>query len=163
MFVEIFRLIIVIASTAGGYQLADSRFASDSEWVAIGALIGACIGYVAGGVFGRTVLTGFTTLERRVARAPAAEVLVGGLGAAIGVVVAIAFSLPLYFVLPWFWTYPITTLLTLVLGTLLFRLGKSRSDALLALAGLSTRPLVRASPYGGEEIDAHLVDTSAAI
>ena len=36
-------------------------------------------------------------------------------------------------------------------------------DELLALAGLSTRPLVRARPFGGPGSDAVLIDTSAVL
>src|SRR5439155_10622179 len=43
-----------------------------------------------------------------------------------------------------------------------FRLGARKSEELLAMAGLSTRPLVQASRYGGNA-DAAIVDSSAAI
>jgi uncharacterized protein YacL len=44
-----------------------------------------------------------------------------------------------------------------------WRLTSRKYEDLLALAGLSTRPLVRATPYGNEDATAHLVDTSAII
>src|SRR5207248_1178427 len=45
-----------------------------------------------------------------------------------------------------------------------FRIGARKSEELLAMAGLSTRPLVRASRYGGNVApDAVLIDSSAAI
>ena len=163
MFVEIFRLIIVIGSTAGGYKVADARFASDSPWLVVGALIGACIGYVVGGVLGRTIFRGFLSLEQTVARAPASAVLVGGLGAVVGGLAGAGLSMPVYFALPWVWAYPASVLLMWVFGTLFYRIGQSKSEELLALAGLSTRPLVRASPYGTGQEETHLVDTSAAI
>src|SRR5205807_5597135 len=43
-----------------------------------------------------------------------------------------------------------------------FRVGARKSEQLLAMAGLSTRPLVQASRYGGSP-DAVVVDSSAAI
>jgi uncharacterized protein YacL len=167
MFVEIVRLIIVICSTAGGYQVAHQRtmLHPSSAWPVLGALIGACVGYVVGGVLGRTLLRGFTKLESQVERAPASHVLVGGLGAITGACVAVGLSVPLFFVLGWQWAYPVAALLVWVIGTLFYRLTSRKAEDLLALAGLSSRPLVRATRYGDEEAEheAHLLDTSAVI
>jgi uncharacterized protein YacL len=165
MFVEIVRLIIVIASTAGAYQSAHAQVGgADSPWLVLGALIGACVGYVGGGIIGRLLDRGFGKLEKRAARAVAGQILVGGMAASVGGMLGVGLSIPLYFVVPWEWAYAGTAFLAWILGGLAFRITRSKVDDLLALAGLSTRPLVRASRYGAEEErEAHLLDTSALI
>ena len=166
MFVEIVRLLIVICSTAGGYQIAHQRVGGvDSPWLVLGALIGACTGYVAGGLIGRVVLRGFGSLEASVERTPASSLLAGGLGAALGGLVGVGLSLPLFFVFSWQWAYPVAALVVFILASLVYRVASHKAEDLLALAGLSTRPLVRATRYGNEEAEAeaHLLDTSAVI
>lgn len=166
MFVEIVRLIIVVCSTAGGYQLAHGRAPDpQSTWPILGALLGAAVGYVVGGVFGRILVRVFGRVEARVARAPAAHVVVGGLGALTGGLVGAALAIPLFFILPWQWAYPAGALVAWVIGSLFARVAVRKAEELLALAGLSTRPLVRATRYGDDEAEpeAHLLDTSAVI
>ena len=165
MFVEIVRLLIVICSTAAGHQLARAReVTAESPWLPVGALMGACVGYVLGGVLGRALHRAFGRVEERVQRAPASHVLVGGLGGVVGGLLAVGLCAPLFFVLAWQWAYPVTALVVWVVGYLFYRLAARKTEDLLALAGLSARPLVRATAYGEEpEREAHLLDTSAVI
>src|SRR5438094_758992 len=84
MLVEIVRLLIVLTCTAGGYALTRSAFGSSNQQV-LGATLGALVGYVIGGAVGRLLRRGMGVLEDEVARAPAAQVLAGTVGAAAGV------------------------------------------------------------------------------
>ena len=106
MFVEIVRLLIVLTCTAGGYALTRSAFGSSNQQV-LGATLGALVGYVIGGAVGRLLRRGMGVLEEEVARAPAAQVLAGIVGAAAFGFVAALVSLPAVFAIPRGWGWPV--------------------------------------------------------
>lgn len=161
MFVEIVRLFIVLLSTAGGYTAGRGGTAFNGHGAIIGATLGACVGYVAGGVIGRLLQRVTGAVEERFEPAPAGRMLVGLVGAASAGVLAALLSAPVV-VLLHLWGLPVGGLLTWMGIYLGYRLAAGRFEELLALAGLSTRPLARATPYGSE-VEAYLVDTSALI
>ncbi|MGH9300753.1 MAG: PIN/TRAM domain-containing protein, partial [Acidimicrobiales bacterium] len=73
-------------------------------------------------------------------------------------------ALPVGFVLPVDVGWPIFALVVWVAAYFGASIGASKADTLLGLAGLSTRPLIRATPYSeGHQTDARLLDTSAII
>jgi len=164
MFVEIVRLLIVLLATAAGFALGRGpKGAEAGNAAVVGATLGALAGYVVGGFFGRLLDQAKDVAERRIDEVPAHRVLAGAVGAILlgllAVVVAVPVGLLLDEPLGWLavgaWTW---------VGALQgYRTGARKSDQLLAMAGLSSRPLVRASPYGSEEQDAVVVDTSAVI
>jgi len=157
MFVEITRLFIVLAAVAAGFAIGRQSGVPGTRDV-LGAVLGALIGYVIGGAVGRLLRRAVKSVEEEVRKAPPAQVLVGTLGAAIvGFVVALL-CVPIVMLLPGNWGWP-------VLGTLVwigvyggYVIAGHKSEELLALAGMSTRPLVRASRYGE---GGALLDTSA--
>src|SRR5207249_1237810 len=102
MLVEIVRLLIVLTCTAGGFALTRSAFGGSNQPV-LGATLGALVGYVIGGAVGRLLRRGMGVLEEEVARAPAAQVLAGILGAAAFGFVAALVSLPAVFAIPGGW------------------------------------------------------------
>ena len=160
MFVEIVRLFIVFLATAGGYALGEG---TSGHGPILGATLGACVGYVAGGVLGRLLRQAMGQVERKIDDAPAHKLLAGSLGAvAIGGLAAII-GLPALVVLPGKIGGPIVGLAIWLGAYQGYSWGARKSEGLLAMAGLSTRPLVRATPYGGAHNDAILVDTSAVI
>ena len=164
MFVEIVRLFIVFLATAAGYTLGrGSGVELNGNGAIVGATLGACVGYVAGGIVGRLVRLAMGMVEERVDELPAGRVLAGGVGGAfVGGLSAIV-AVPFVLLLPGLWGWPIFGLFVWVGAYLGWRLTSRKYEDLLALAGLSTRPLVRAPPYGNGESEAHLVDTSAII
>jgi uncharacterized protein YacL len=163
MFVEVVRLLIVFLSTAAGYTLGKGTAATTANGPIVGATLGACAGYVAGGVLGRVLRRAMGAVEARVERAPAGRVLVGTIGAAFLGGLSALVGVPLVVLLPGLWGWPLLGLLVWVGVSLGYRLAARRFEELLALAGLSTRPLVRATPYDRGDLDAKLVDTSAVI
>ncbi|MHB1787494.1 MAG: hypothetical protein ACYCS7_15425 [Acidimicrobiales bacterium] len=161
MFAEITRLLIVFLATALGYDLSRG---SHGSYPLLGATLGACIGYVIGGLAGRFLRRTATKVEKRAEDLPPARLLAGALGGVAGGGLAGVMTLPLGFVLPSDVGWPIFTLVVWVGGYFGAVVGASRADALLGLAGLSSRPLIKASPYGAHyQSDAHLLDTSAII
>lgn len=163
MFVEITRLLIVFLATAGGYELGRG-----GDWLApngeiIGATLGASIGYVAGGVTGRLVRAAMGRVEERVEQAPVAKVGAGAFGAAALGGVAALIGAPFLVLLPSLWGLPIFGLFVWVGTYFGYRVASRKFEEVLAMAGLSARPLVRSEAYGGGEADAVLVDTSAIV
>jgi uncharacterized protein YacL len=164
MFVEVTRLLTVILFTAAGYTLNRHVGGETGQWPLVAAALGACCGYVAGGVVGRLMRRLAGRAEEHLERAPTPELLAGSLGAvALGGLGALL-AVPLIVFLPKALGAPLFSLLVWIAASAGFRLASHKSAELLALAGMSTRPLVRASPYGGDpDGDALLVDSSAII
>ena len=161
MFVEIVRLFVVFLGTAGGFALG-SGGGRGSHAEIIGATLGACVGYVAGGVLGRLLRQATGVAERRLEQAPAHQLFAGALGGiAIGGLAAVV-GIPALLLIPGRAGWPVVGLVIWVGAYWGFALGSKKSEDLLGLAGLSSRPLVRATPYGTEQ-HAVLVDTSAVI
>lgn len=167
MFVEVVRLFIVMAMTAAGYAVGRRvhTTATTAEIVpVIGLIIGCGIGYVVGGVVGRLVDRAFGAVEERVESSEPGRLFAGTLGAVIGAAVGGIITFPLFVILSWYWAYPSVVLAMWVVGSLGYRIATRKSEELLALAGLSSRPLIRATRYGGaSDADAYLLDTSALI
>ena len=166
MFVEIVRLFIVFLATAAGYTLGRGNGSAAGQLsgngAIIGATLGACIGYVSGGILGRLLGMAMGLVEERVDELHPGRMLAGGVGAACAGAFSTLLALPAIVVLPGLWGWPIFGLIVWTGLYLGWRLTSRKYEDLLALAGLSTRPLVRATPYGPES-EAHLVDTSAII
>jgi len=164
MFVEIARLLIVVLSTGAGYGIARSSVGDGSPWVVVGAVLGALFGYVVGGIAARTLRRGMGRVEATVERTPPAQLLGGGFGAALLGGLSLLLGIPAVVLMPGLPGWPVLGLLVWIGLYEGFRIGARKSEELLAMAGLSTRPLVRASRYGGNVApDALLVDSSAAI
>ncbi|MGH9150704.1 MAG: PIN/TRAM domain-containing protein [Acidimicrobiales bacterium] len=163
MFVEVVRIFVVLLATAAGHTVGRGGDDVGGNAAAIGATLGALVGYVLGGVLGRLLGRVMGAVERRVVQVPAGQVLAGAIGsAALGAGGAVI-AAPFVVLLPGLWGWPVGGLIVWVGASLGYRLASGRFEDLFALAGLSTRPLVRAAAYGGGEAPAHLVDTSAVI
>ena len=163
MFVEVVRLFIVLLATAAGYQLAGGAGAADGRAV-LGALLGAGVGYVAGGGMGRLLRGALGGLERRLARASAAELLVGTFGGLLGGALGAVVGSGVLVVAQSKWALPPFAVLVWGGVTVGFRVGSSKSLDLLGMIGLSPRPLTTAHRIGDRpSANAVLVDTSVIL
>lgn len=164
MFVEVVRLFIVLLATAAGFAVGrgDGGMAS-SNGAILGATLGACVGYVAGGVLGRLLDHGMVLAERRIEGAPAHRLLAGGVGAVVLGGLAGVVMLPAAFVFAPEVGWSAVGLVVWVGAFLGYRLGAGKSDELLAMAGLSSKPLLRASTYGSPDSPGVLVDTGTVV
>ncbi len=165
MFVEIIRLLIVFLATAAGYTLGRGgapAAALSGNGAIIGATLGACVGYVSGGIFGRLLRAAMGLVEERVDDLHPGKLLAGVVGATCGAGLSSLLALPAVVLIPGLWGWPVFGVVVWSGAYLSWRIGARKYEHLLAIAGLSTRPLVRATPYGPES-EAHLVDTSAII
>lgn len=162
MFVEVTRIFIVLMATAAGFALGKGSAPEAGNGAVVGAVLGACVGYVAGGVLGRLIDNVGRRVEHSLTRRSAASLLAGAVGgSALGLLSGLL-GVPFILLLPGNWGWPVWGLLVWIGIYEGFAIAMRRAEELLALAGLSTRPLVRATPYG-RGADAVLVDTSAVI
>src|SRR5439155_7277920 len=130
--VEFVRLIMVALFAVSGWELASLVGSDQSDRLLIGTLLGAGVGYVLGGVFGRRTATAVSQLEREFRRIPAAEILAGGIGLILGLVLATLLAFPLYH-LPAKGAYPAVAFVYLTLGYLTYKLGRAKSEELFGL------------------------------
>lgn len=162
MFVEITRLFIVFFATAAGFALGRGSGVEPGNGAVIGATLGACIGYVAGGGVGRLLRRAMGSVEAQVEKTPASRLLAGTVGAVAAGVVTTLLGVPAVLLLPGRWGWPVLGMLVWIGVYYGYVVAGRKTEELLALAGLSTRPLVRSTPYG-DEAGSVLVDTSAVI
>lgn len=165
MFVEIVRLFIVFLTTAAGHALGlELVEANPDNGAVVGATLGACVGYVAGGAFGRLLRQAMGLVEEQADKLPPARLLAGIIGGTLVAALTTFIGLPGILLIPLSWVrWPILGVLVWVGAYEGFRVAARKSDQLLALAGLSTRPLVSAMPYLVGDAGAVLLDTSAVI
>lgn len=167
-FVEVTRLLVVLITTAIGYAIGRSDPAwFPDEWapstiVLVSSMLGAGGGYIGGGILGRIVLHFLDEAERAVERAPRQELLFGGLGVAIGVVVGMLASLAVLLTLPPLWSILITALIVWMTTTISYRLARRHGKQLARLHGHKRLPLT------GDwqeliEASACVMDSSAAM
>ena len=164
MFVEIVRLFIVFLATAAGFTLGRGDATAAGNGAILGATLGACVGYVAGGVVGRLIHHTMGRFEQGLERTSAAQLLAGAVGAAALGLLSALVAVPAIVLVPGKWGWPVFGLVVWVGIYEGYGIASRKAEDLLGLAGLSTRPLVRATPYGHRtDTDAVLVDTSAVI
>ena len=163
MFVEITRLLIVFLATASGFALGRDMAGAAGNGAVLGAALGACSGYVTGGILGRLLRQAMGVAERRIEATPPARLLAGTLGAAAAGGLCLLIGFPITVLTPTIVGWPILALLVWIGVYSGWTIAGRKSAELFAVAGLSTRPLVRAAPYGHYEPSATLVDSSAII
>jgi uncharacterized protein YacL len=151
---ELIRLVLVALFTAGGWQMARAVEAQGTRLLLF-VVLGSLVGYVIGGIVGRSTLHAVSAVERDFQRIPASELLAGVIGLILGLVIAVLASF-LLFRLPPAAAYPVATFLAIVLAYLGYRVGRSKREELFGVFGLRTRAL---GPAG----EANVLDTSALI
>lgn len=166
--VELIRLAVVVLGVGAAYQLvvgADLVPRGAVPWEPeatqlVVVVLGAALGYVAGGVLGRFAMGRIDVAERRLARISSGELVAGLLGGLVGVMVATGLSWPLFLLPGRLFTLPLGALVSILVIATGVRIGAARGGDLLRFVGASGRLQV-ASPTRGAS--AKVVDTSALI
>jgi uncharacterized protein YacL len=162
--VELLRLLAVIFFAGVGYEIGRLFGSNDSvlgpfNGVACGVIVGSGIGYVIGGVLGRTTVLTVDRTEQALRNVSAEQLVAGGLGGVAGVVLGAGIAWPVFLIGEPFIAFPLFAFVIAVLGLLGFRLGQSRRDSTLAIfgarAGLPARDALSALP--------RVLDTSVAV
>ncbi|MEX2420404.1 MAG: TRAM domain-containing protein, partial [Actinomycetota bacterium] len=134
-----------------GEALGDAR-------TLIAIFLGAALGYVIGGAFGRLTATTVSSVEQEFERRPFAEIAVGVGGVIVGLVIAFLVTLPLILIdLPPLVLWTSVTFIYAVLASVGFRIARSKSAEIYAMLGLKPKAVGIAS---GE---INVIDTSVLI
>jgi uncharacterized protein YacL len=166
MLIEAVRLVVTLAATALGFSIGRgapgwTEAATNPDTAAvIGALIGAGVGYVVGGLTGRLVRRGIDRVPDAVDRVSGAQLFAGAFGLVAGLLVGAVAAVPAIVLLPEVAGWSVGALLVIVLAAVGARAFISRSEDLLAAAGLANRRRPGSEPDAARQF---VVDSSAAI
>lgn len=164
-FVEFIRLSVVAATTGAAYE-----FAVHADWlgrmlvgegaVVLVVVLGAALGYVAGGAFGRFVLGRVDDAERRLRSVSSGDLLASVIGGCAGLVAGLGLTWPVLLFDGRLYTVPVAA--TVVLSTVAIgvRVGLGRGGDLLRAVGASGRIAVT-TPSSGPGV--RVIDTSALV
>jgi uncharacterized protein YacL len=143
--IEVLRLFTILFFAGLGYET--SRFFSGRghadvvgpfNGLAIAIVVGSGIGYVVGGVFGRTVVASADRTEMALREVSADTLIAGALGLVCGVLTGAGIAWPLFFVPDPLIALPLFGAVVAVLGYVGFRVGASKRDGMLAIFGRRT-------------------------
>jgi len=156
VFVECVRLLIVLTLVSVGYELG-MRY----EISLFGSVLGASVGYVAGGVLGRFLRGATEKMEAQTARLSAGELLAGSIGGLLVGALSALLAVPAAAMLPGRWGWLVLCLVVWIGVNAGFRILRKKSSELLALAGLADE--TRSGDAAAVGRDAVLVDTSVLV
>jgi uncharacterized protein YacL len=166
-FIEFIRLAVVTAATAGahelssGSQLLRSTFEGAAEnWVLLVVVLGAGIGYVVGGAFGRFAIGRVDAAERKLRSVSSAELVAAVIGGLAGLVIGFGLAWPLLLFESRMLTLPLAGLVVSCTVAIGVRVGVGRGGDLLRAVGASGRITVT-TPASGPGV--RVVDTSALV
>jgi|GEM_PF-261195 uncharacterized protein YacL len=142
--VEGVRLIVVALFAVGGWEIANSFTPARTGELLIGIVLGSAVGYVLGGVLGRTTATAVSDLEREFQRVPAADMLAGVFGLLVGLTLATLISVALFH-LPAVAAYSAVAFVYPVFGFAGWRIARAKSDDIFSLFGVKPRAAGRDS------------------
>jgi uncharacterized protein YacL len=159
IFVEVLRLIVVVAGALAGLAAAQQGHSSPDHRV-LGAALGVLIGYVVGGGAGRLIDRSFSRASRRWKDLPPTEILAGGLLGGLGFLVGVVLCIPLFVFVRQDFDYPASAAVAWVLGYFGLRVGAAKGRQISEAARLSRRfSVAEADAPSGST----MVDTSAVM
>jgi uncharacterized protein YacL len=158
LFVEIFRLILVLIGALSGYEIGHSPHSSTGQ--VVGLIIGALIAYVIGGILGRLLRSSGDRAADRFEKIPPGELFAGTLTGIAGFLLGAALSVPLLVLVRSPVTWPAAAALAWVFTWIGFRVGTAKGRQVVAAAGLGRILAPAAEPPPGYAL---LVDSSAAM
>ncbi len=158
LFVEIFRLILVLIGALSGYEIGHSPHSSTGQ--VVGLVIGALAAYVVGGILGRLLRNTGDSAADRFDRIPPGELFAGTLTGMAGFLLGTALSVPLVVFVNSPIVWPGAAAVAWAFTWIGFRVGIQKGRQVVAAAGLGRILAPPAEPPPGY---AMLVDSSAAM
>jgi uncharacterized protein YacL len=159
IFVEVFRLLLVIAGVIAGLAIGDHvGRASTAPVIAIA--LGALLSYLVGGLIGRRLDRGVRSAPQRVRAMPAGEVFAGSVVGTVGLLLGLVAGLPVIALVHSSIDYPLVAVFAWVLCGAGVSIGVAKGREITRAAGMShilDRPV---EPPPGTAL---VVDTSAVI
>jgi uncharacterized protein YacL len=159
VFVEIFRLFLVIAGVIGGLAIGNHMGRNTSAPL-IGITLGALSTYLVGGIVGRFLDRGVAGAVHELRAMPASEVFAGSVVGTTGLLAGLVAGLPLVALVHSSADYPAVAALAWVLCAAGTRLGVTKGREIIRAAGFSH--LVE-RPDDPPPHNALLIDTSAVM
>ena len=139
--VELLRLCVVVFFAGLGYQVANATETPQKTilgpfnalWV--GIILGSALGYVLGGVLGRSTVQVVSRTEQALRATPAEQIVAGAVGAVVGMLVAAGLVWPIFLLADPALTVPIFGFVLVTLGLLGYRVGSAKRDSVLGMFG----------------------------
>ncbi|MGH9047888.1 MAG: hypothetical protein ACRDVW_11350 [Acidimicrobiales bacterium] len=158
LFVEVFRLILVLIGALSGYEIGHSPHSSVGQ--VVGLVLGALVSYVIGGVAGRLLQHQSERAAERFDRIPPGELFAGTLTGIAGFLLGVALSIPMLVLVHSAVVWPSAVALAWVFTFVGFKIGIAKGRQVVAAAGLGRILAPPAEPPPGYAL---LVDSSAAM
>jgi len=158
LFIEVFRLILVLIGALAGLEAGRSFDATPGP--VVGMVLGALVAYVVGGMLGRLLEREQVRTVRRFARVPPGEMFAGTLTAIAGLLLGVALCLPLLALVRSPLVYPTAAAVAWVGAWSGFRVGAAKGRQVVAAARLTRILAPPSEPPPGYAV---LVDTSAVM
>jgi len=157
IFVEVFRLLLVIAGTIGGLAVGN-HVGRHTDAPVVGITLGALFSYLLGGIVGRLLDKGLRGAVGQLRATPASEVFAGSVVGTTGLLLGLVAGLPVIALVRSSIDYPLVAAFAWVLCVAGVRIGVAKGREIVRAAGLShilDRP---AEPPPGTAL---LLDSSA--
>lgn len=159
MFVELFRLAVVLLGTGAALELS-RQLELDQTAQLVAAALGTGGGYVVGGLLGRFTQGRISAAEQSLQQVAASEIVAGIAGMLLGLVVAASVTWPVLLFGGKAITVPLAAVVVLSTTWAGLRLGRSRAGELMRFLRAGGRLPSNARAVGAEY---KLIDTSALI
>ncbi len=159
IFVEVLRLLLVVAGVIGGLQIGND-LGKDTTAPVVGITLGALIAYVVGGIVGRLLDRGLRQGLAELRQMPASEVFAGSVVGSTGLLLGLVAGLPIVALVHSSLDYPLIAAFAWILCFFGIQLGVSKGREIVRAAGLShlvDRAESPPNPAG------FVVDTSAVL
>ena len=161
--VELLRLCVVVFGAALGYQVAlllDIEGTGSLDPLVVGVVLGSAVGYVLGGILGRTTLTAVERTERALSDVSAEQIVAGVFGAVVGILAGAAIAWPVFLLDRRVFAVPLFMFVLVTTGLLGYRVGSVRRSSMIGLFGAQAG---MAGPAVSASVLPRLVDSSIAI
>ena len=163
--VELLRLFVIVFFAGVGYEVARQIVSGDNvlgpfNGVTLGVIVGSGIGYVIGGVLGRTTITAVDRTEAALSDVSAEQLVAGSIGGVIGVLVGGGLAWPVFVIGEPFLAFPLFAFVVVVLGLIGFRVGQNKRDGVLGMFGARAGLKPKSTPTSALP---RIIDTSVAI
>lgn len=160
MMVEATRLLVTLTATAAGFMVG-ATFGESST--VVGATIGAGLGYVFGGAFGRLVRRALDVAPATIVpRFNGPQLFAGAFGIGLGLLIGLVLGSPILLLMPPEVGWPLASLVVLLVSAFAGTVFSARADELLASVGLGVRKPIATHRLDADS-SAFLIDSSAAI
>lgn len=159
IFVEVLRLLLVVAGVIGGLQIGN-HLGKNTTAPVVAITLGALIAYVIGGILGRLIRTGLRKGVAELRRTPASEVFAGSVVGTTGLLIGLVAGLPVIALVHSSVDYPLVAAFAWVLCAFGVQLGVSKGREIVRAAGLSHLVDREGEPLSSSSL---LVDTSAVL